>query len=851
MGCLKAEAEGNTDFTSLKRLLSPLDDAILAEMLVDHVDLVRIDAGRRLDAQRQAELGQFLTPAATARLMASMFEDRGGRIRLLDAGAGVGSLTAAWVAEICGRKKRPTAVHLTAYELDGELADRLSDTLKQCQEACEVVGIDCEWEVRRENFIEAGVRMLKGGLFSPARESFDAAILNPPYRKFGNDSDERQLLRQVFVETSNLYTAFLAVVLKLLAPGGQVVAITPRSFCNGPYFTPFRKLLIDTVSLRRIHVFESRSNAFREANVLQENIIFHGVKDDSAGPVEISSSTGPEDDHVSFREVPYEKVVQSYDPQSFIHLAGDDVQEKVAERMSSLPMALVELPFAVSTGRVVDFRASRFLRRNPSSTTVPLIYPTHLHSGFVRWPKESKKPNALEVLPGVDGLLLPNETYVLVKRFSSKEERRRVVAAVYDPDRVPSDRVGFENHLNYFHDSGRGLPKDLAKGLALFLNCTLVDLYFRQFNGHTQVNATDLRSLRYPTSEQLEKLGEGVADEFPGQDEIDALVERQLFNEKMGDDPVRTTRKVQDALVVLRALGLPRQQINERSALTLLSLLGLKPTTPWRKATAPLMGITPMMEFFAQYFGKRYKANSREAVRRQTVHQFLDAGLVVANPDDLLRPTNSPHSVYQIESSALALCRNYGGPKWAPTLKRFLRSAEAVRSKYARERMLVRIPLTVKKGTNISLSPGGQNVLIKHVVEEFCERFAPGGRVVHVGDTDQKFAYSDAAFLKRIGLELPAHGKLPDVVVYHTKKKWLLLVEAVTSHGPVDGKRRRELKHLFKGTKAGLVFVTAFLDRTSLVRYLGEISWETEVWVADAPDHLIHFNGERFLGPYD
>lgn len=143
------------------------------------------------------------------------------------------------------------------------------------------------------------------------------------------------------------------------------------------------------------------------------------------------------------------------------------------------------------------------------------------------------------------------------------------------------------------------------------------------------------------------------------------------------------------------------------------------------------------------------------------------------------------------------------------------------------------------------------NVLIEHIVTDFCERFTPGGHVVYVGDTDDKFAYFDKPFLKRLGVGIEAHGKMPDVVVYHRQKKWLVLIEAVTSHGPVDGKRRGELKRLFKGTKPGLVFVTAFLDRKAMVKYLGDISWETEVWIADAPDHLIHFNGERFLGPYD
>lgn len=821
-------------------------------MLVDHVDLVRLDAGRRLDASRQAELGQFMTPAPTARLMASMFEARGERIRLLDAGAAVGSLTAAWVAEICGRNRKPKAVQLTTYELDEDLAERLKGTLKNCQQTFNAAGVCCEAQLRREDFIEAGVRMLVGGFFSPKLERFDAAILNPPYRKFTTDSQERLLLRQIGVETSNLYTAFLSIVLKLLAPGGEIVAITPRSFCNGPYFKPFRKLLIDIVRLRRVHVFESRTNAFREDEVLQENIIFHGVKEDgNDSPVEISSSTGPDDEHVSFRRVPYEQVVRPHDPDSFIHLVGDDVQEQVATRMASLETRLGDLELTVSTGRVVDFRATQFIRQNPGPNTVPLIYPTHFDRGFVRWPKESRKPNAMEVLPGIDELLVPSEPYVLVKRFSAKEERRRVVAAVYDPGRLSAAHVGFENHLNYFHRNGSGLPEVLAKGLAIFLNSTLVDLYFRQFNGHTQVNATDLRSLRYPSDGQLQSLGARMSDEFPDQDQVDDMVEEELFGNQSGDDPVKTTKKVQDALVVLRALGFPRQQINERSALTLLALLDLKPRTPWTKARNPLIGITPMMDFFGDHYGKRYKPNTRETVRRQTVHQFLAAGLVVINPDEPSRPTNSPNSVYQIEARALTLLRSSGTPGWSKAVKTYLASVQTLQEQYAREREMKRIPLTLAEGKKITLSPGGQNVLIEHIVTDFCERFTPGGHIVYVGDTDEKFAYFDEPFLKKLRVEIESHGKMPDVVVYHEQRKWLVLIEAVTSHGPVDGKRRSELKRLFKGAKPGLVFVTAFLDRKAMVKYLGDISWETEVWIADAPDHLIHFNGERFLGPYD
>jgi hypothetical protein len=167
------------------------------------------------------------------------------------------------------------------------------------------------------------------------------------------------------------------------------------------------------------------------------------------------------------------------------------------------------------------------------------------------------------------------------------------------------------------------------------------------------------------------------------------------------------------------------------------------------------------------------------------------------------------------------------------------------------ERMMPRVPVQVAEGQKIKLSPGGQNVIIKKIVKDLCSLFTPGGYLIYVGDTHAKWAYYDAKSLATIGVTIEEHGKMPDVVVYHVNKNWLVLIEAVTSHGPVNPKRRQELKKMFAGSSAGLVFVTAFMDRRAMLKYLNDISWETEVWVADSPTHLIHFNGARFLGPYE
>jgi hypothetical protein len=257
-----------------------------------------------------------------------------------------------------------------------------------------------------------------------------------------------------------------------------------------------------------------------------------------------------------------------------------------------------------------------------------------------------------------------------------------------------------------------------------------------------------------------------------------------------------------------------------------------------------------MMEFFREHYGKVYAPNTRETVRRFTVHQFVQAGLVLANPDCPSRATNSPKAVYQIEPSALAMLRTFGSPEWRSNLEAYLRTVEPLRLRYSREREMNVIPVALPSGQTVRLSRGGQNVLVKRIIEEFCTRFTPGARLIYVGDTRRKWAYYDAEALPELGVTMEEHGKMPDVVVHDERRNWLVLIEAVTSHGPVNPKRRAELEALFGKSRAGLVFVTAFLDRASMTSYLRDISWETEVWVAESPSHLIHFNGERFLGPY-
>lgn len=307
---------------------------------------------------------------------------------------------------------------------------------------------------------------------------------------------------------------------------------------------------------------------------------------------------------------------------------------------------------------------------------------------------------------------------------------------------------------------------------------------------------------------------------------------------------------IEAAHQIIISLGLPRAQQNERSALSLLALLNLTPGKSWAQAENPLVGITPIMDWAREHYGKEYAPNTRETFRRQTMHQFCDAGVALYNPDKPDRPVNSPKAVYQVEPAALKLLRSFGTAKWHDNLTAYLAERETLVAKYAMEREQNRIPVEIAPGKEITLSPGEHSELIRAIIEDFAPRFAPGSVLVYAGDTGDKWGYFDAALLAELGVDVDSHGKMPDVVLHFTEKNWLLLVESVTSHGPVDGKRHAELAKLFAGSTAGLVYVTAFPNRSIMGRYLPEIAWETEVWVADAPSHLIHFNGVRFLGPY-
>ncbi|ORF36567.1 Eco57I restriction-modification methylase domain-containing protein [Snodgrassella alvi] len=478
---------------------------------LDIADSVRREVAPRIAQKHKAEFGQFMTPSRVARFMASLFPPSALKTcHLLDAGAGMGALSCAfldrWVTGGFGFE----SVEVTAYEIDEKLRDYLAQHLA--------------------GYSRVTPRIIAGDYIELATteglqdQGYTHAILNPPYKKINSRSAHRMALRTVGIETVNLYSAFVALAVGQAAPGGQIVAIIPRSFCNGPYYRPFRDFILERAAIRHMHLFESRNKAFRDDEVLQENIIIHLECGSQQGPITVTTSTDDSFSDLTTHEHPFDRIVFPDDPERFIHVPTT-TEKSTIELLPFVRYSLADIGVKVSTGPVVDFRLKTHLRDMPEPGTVPLIYPGHLSMTGAVWPVASlKKPNAIMRNDETEKWLYPNGFYCVVRRFSSKEEKRRVVASLVDPATFGDHAVlGFENHMNLFHENKHGLPEALARGLAVFLNTTTVDEYFRRFNGHTQVNATDLRLMKYPSRDTLIQLGEWAMKQGTlTQDQIDA-----------------------------------------------------------------------------------------------------------------------------------------------------------------------------------------------------------------------------------------------------------------------------------------------------------------------------------------
>lgn len=468
--------------------------------LLEYADSVRRKIAPLTALKHKVEFGQFMTPSSVARFMASLFPASTLQTcTLLDAGAGVGALSCAfldrWAVGGFGFAK----VEVSAYEIDPILRAHLAQTLAAYGERLNV-----EPQIMADDFIEHAAMLTK-----QEQGGFTHVIMNPPYKKINSQSKHRLTLRSVGIETVNLYSAFVALAVALAAQGGQIVAIIPRSFCNGPYYRPFRNFILERAAIRHMHLFDSRSKAFKDDDVLQENIILLLERGGQQSDVTVSTSTDDSFADLVTHIHPFNRIVFPDDSERFIHVPTS-LERNVIELSTTIRCSLEDVGIKISTGPVVDFRLKEHLCGMPEPGTVPLLYPAHFSGQNIEWPKPGiKKPNAIQRNAETEKWLYPKGFYCVVRRFSSKEENRRIVASVVQPDTFGNaEMLGLENHLNVYHENKHGLPEALARGLAIYLNTTGVDENFRRSSGHTQVNATDLKMMKYPSRKALMALGE-------------------------------------------------------------------------------------------------------------------------------------------------------------------------------------------------------------------------------------------------------------------------------------------------------------------------------------------------------
>ncbi len=804
-----------------------------------YVDVLRLSMDRH---KKKDKFKQYFSSASLSKLMASMMSYKKNEIDILDPGAGIGALSVACIEEIINNNFRPNVIRITAYEIDKSLIPYLEKSMKRCMTLCNKNGINFSYSVIHKNFITDMIA-------SCFNKQFSHIIINPPYSKINNSSTTAKLLLTENIDHTNIYSAFIAISQKVLKLHGQMVFISPRSFCNGVYFESFRKKFLRSLLLKRIHIFDSRTTSFSDDDVLQENIIVYSVNEKiKKNTLTITTSSSPNDFNMIIKNISSDLIIKPNDSKKFIHIISDDSNKQISLIMAQLKTSLYDLNIYVSTGKIVDFRIKHLLRHKYDEDVIPLIQPYNINEGIITHPVNSKKHNYIKITHQSRKLLLTIKNYVIIKRFSSKEEVKRISSAVISKNEYKYSLVGFDNRVNYFHMGDKNMNINIARGLSLFLNSSMVDQYFRQFNGHTQVNASDLQYIKYPTYNQLKSLGVKYLEVHDNQDKIDVLMWKILFNTKNTNNIMTKKQKINEAIYVLKQLDFPKGQQNIRSALTLLALLDLDKNNLWSMSKNPMLGVTQMMKYFENKYDKKYAPNSRETVRRQTIHQFLDAGLIEINPDNPTRPPNSGKTVYRITKESLKLLKTYKTIDWNKKLLKYRLHQPSLKQNYAIKRKMNMIPLKIPEKL-LSLSPGGQNPLIKKIWTELGPRFAPGGCLLYVGDAKKKSSIGNDR-LKELGITIDPHGKMPDVIIQH-KDEWLLIIEAVTSHGPMDDKRRLELKKIFSKSKVGLVFITAFLNKATMRKYLQKISWESEVWIADSPSHMIHFDGIRFLGPYE
>lgn len=451
--------------------------------------------------ENKDKYAQYFTPIEIGYFMASLFDTSKKRnIRMLDPGAGTGNLTLSFIRKAIDWKLKPQKIHVDLYEIDSNLLNSIQNTLEKCSQICKEKNIEFSYYVFNSDFIKDSLVKIENRLL------YDYIIMNPPYKKMEAFSEHDMILRNLNINVPNYYAAFLAIARILLNKKGQMVSVTPRSFCNGAYFKKFRLDLLEDCSLNKLHLFEKRTDIFYD-DVLQETVIMKVVKGRKQGKVTISTSIDNTLKNLEISNKKYEEIVFPTDKQKVIRIIPE-VDKEIENKMKSLEFNLGDLGLNVSTGPIVDFRNRDALRSHWEKNSYPMVYSHNIKNKVIDI-NIINKPRYIVSTDKCANYLRKSGLYVLVNRMSSKEEPSRIKAAIFNGKEYFGDKVGFDNKINYFHMNGNEINDiNLATGLWVYLNSNFVDFYFRTFSGNTQINVTDLRdNLNYPGKEELKILG--------------------------------------------------------------------------------------------------------------------------------------------------------------------------------------------------------------------------------------------------------------------------------------------------------------------------------------------------------
>jgi adenine-specific DNA-methyltransferase len=478
-------------------------------------DLCRFAAEqqRRFDAatppQERKKRGHFGTPQAIAEFMADLISEiPSGTLRILDPGAGVGILSAALCQRIL-REHSSRRLEIEMWESDPKLVPHLRRTIDHCRKSLIESGHQLDYTIHKGDFVLANTQKT---LFDSGPDpSFHLTLLNPPYYKVRKESAQALAMEHVVHGQPNIYAFFMAVAADLLLPAGKMVAITPRSYFNGTYFRQFRQWFFQRMTARHIHLFESRTEAFNEDAVLQENVILLAEKCGKPSNVVLTTSHGRDLADVERTSAEYEKVLDNSKGAQIVRVATSSFEHDIVETLDALPSRLRDLEIEVSTGPVVTFRSTDYLRYERSEDTAPLLWMHNVRPFVTQYPPRKRKPAHIAVGEGSMRLLLPAKRYILLKRFTAKEEKKRLVAGIMEASDSYSQWVGLENHLNYVYRRGGDITRIEAIGLAAYFNSVLLDRYFRTVSGNTQVNAAEMRRMPMPDRQVLMTIGNEVA----------------------------------------------------------------------------------------------------------------------------------------------------------------------------------------------------------------------------------------------------------------------------------------------------------------------------------------------------